>query len=113
MEHKQRDVVIRRKMLAEIEDIESFVAGMDADGFYQSKVTQKAVMMSLINIGELSKAFSDEYLEATRGTPWKDIRGLRNIAAHQYDAIRMPNVWLTIQQDVPALKRELMEHPIE
>lgn len=113
MEHKQRDRIIREKILREIADIESFTCGMTDDAFYQSRVAQKAVMMSLINIGELSKSFSDGYLEETRSTPWKDIRSLRNIAAHQYDAIRMPNVWLTIQQDVPALKRELMKHPIE
>lgn len=41
------------------------------------------------------------------------LRGLRNIAAHHYEAIRLPNIWLTIQRDVPELKRMLLEHPVE
>ena len=103
---------LRNKILGEIADIMAFTAGMCAEDFYESKVAQKAVMMSLINRGELSISLSPEYLEATRATPWRDIRGLRNIAAHQYESIRLPNVWLTIQQDVPALQKDLLEHPI-
>ena len=69
MEHRKRDAVLRKKMLGEIEDIMAFTSGMRAEDFYGSKVAQKAVMMSLINIGELSKSFSSEYLEATNSTP--------------------------------------------
>lgn len=64
--------------------------------------------MSLINIGELSKALSDEYVEATSTIPWKAIRGLRNIAAHHYEAIRIPNIWLTVKEDIPVLKKTLL-----
>ena len=67
-------------------------------------------MMTLINIAELSKSFSEEYRLATSSIPWKEIRGLRNIAAHQYEIIRPANIWLTITQDVPALKNELLAH---
>lgn len=112
MDHKERDIIIRKKMLGEIADIESFVNGMKEEDFSQSRVAQKAVMMSLINIGELSKSFSDEYLLATQSTPWKEIRGLRNIAAHHYEAIRISNIWITIQNDVPALKQDLLDHPL-
>lgn len=112
MDHRERDMVIRKKMLNEIADIESFILGMEASDFNESRVSQKAVMMSLINIGELSKSFSDEYLASTNSIPWKEIRGLRNIAAHQYDAIRIPNIWITIEQDIPALKKALLGHPL-
>lgn len=112
MEHRERDTILRKKILSEIADIEAFTAEMRDVDFYASKLAQKAVMMSLINIGELSKSFTPEYLEATSAISWREIRALRNIAAHRYEAIRLPNIWLTIQQDVPALKRELLDHPI-
>lgn len=112
MEYRERDVIIRKKMLGEIADIKSFVQGMSEEDFYHSRVAQKAVMMSLLNIGELSKSFSDSYLEATKETPWKEIRGLRNIAAHHYESIQIPSIWITIQNDIPALERELAKHPV-
>lgn len=110
MERRERDVVIRKKILSEIFDIEAFVSELDENGFCQSRITQKAVMMSLINIGELSKSFSDDYIRRTYATPWKEIRGLRNIAAHQYEAIRVSNIWLTVMEDVPKLKTDLLEN---
>ena len=67
----------------------------------------------MINIAELSKSFSEDYLLATSSIPWKEIRGLRNIAAHQYEIIRPSNIWLTVTQDVPALKNELLAHPLD
>lgn len=109
MDHRERDGILCKKMLDEITDIESFVSGMSQQEFSESKIAQKAVVMSLINIGELSKALSDEYLEAAKEIPWKAIRGMRNIAAHHYEAIRVPNIWLTICEDLPILKQTLMK----
>lgn len=57
MEHKDRDAIIRKKILNEIVDINSFIHGMTEADFTGSRVAQKAVMMSLLNIGELSKSF--------------------------------------------------------
>ena len=113
MEAKRRDITIRKKILREISDIEAFIANETAESFTQSRLAQKAVMMTLINIAELSKSFSEDYLLTTSSIPWKEIRGLRNIAAHQYEIIRPANIWLTITQDVPALKNELLAHPLD
>lgn len=107
MENRERDAIIKKKILNEIADIEAFVSALDESGFCQSRIAQKAVMMSLINIGELSKALSDDYIRQAHTTPWKEIRGLRNIAAHKYEAIRISNIWLTIKEDIPRLKSDL------
>ena len=68
---------------------------------------QKAVVMSLINIGELSKAFSEDYLASMPAIPWKAIRGFRNIAVHQYGIIDFADVYKTITEDIPNLKAVL------
>lgn len=69
MERRERDSILRKRILAEIADIESFTAGMKEEDFYRSKAAQKAVMMSLINIGKLSKSFTPDYIEATGMIP--------------------------------------------
>ena len=111
MAHNERDAVIRTKILNEIADIESFTAGLTEVSFAASKIAQKAVVMSMINIGELSKALSDDYLSATSQIPWKAIRGLRNIAAHHYESIRTSNIWVTVCNDIPFLKITLENTP--
>ena len=83
MEHEERNAIIRLKMLDEIKDIESFIIGRSPDALLDDRMCQKAIVMSLINIGELSKSFTDKYLEAMPEIPWKAIRGFRNITAHQ------------------------------
>ena len=107
MEHNERNNSIRIKILQEIEDIEIFTHGVSRETLMKEKVLQKAIVMSLINIGELSKAFSDDYLATMPSIPWKSIRGFRNIAAHQYGIIDFEDVYVTIHDDIPKLKAEL------
>ena len=108
MEHEERNGRIRQKMLEEIADIEAFSSGRAATDLTADKMWQKAVVMSLINIGELSKAFTDDYLAAMPGIPWKAIRGFRNIAAHQYGNIDFDDVYKTVTEDIPPLKAALL-----
>ena len=63
--------------------------------------------MSLINIGELPKSFTEEYLAAMPEIPWKAIRGFRNIAAHQYGSLDFGDVYKTVAEDIPILKNAL------
>lgn len=107
MEHKERNESIRLKMLDEIADIEAFSKGREAAELTADKMWQKAVVMSLINIGELSKAFTEDYIAAMPEIPWKAIRGFRNIAAHQYGIIDFDDVYKTVTEDIPSLKAAL------
>lgn len=106
MEHKERNDRIRLKILEEIADIESFSGNNEGD-LLSNRMYQKAVVMSLINIGELSKSFTEEYLKLMPQIPWKAIRGFRNIASHQYEIINFEDVQKTLQEDIPFLKSAL------
>ena len=110
MEHEERNAIIRLKMLDEIKDIESFIIGRSPNALLDDRMCQKAIVMSLINIGELSKSFTDKYLEAMPEIPWKAIRGFRNIAAHQYGIIDFEDVYKTVTEDIPLLKAALIDH---
>ena len=103
----RRNLVVAKKIIKEIDDISRYTISMTVDEFYADDKTQKAVAMSLINIGELPKSFSDEFLERDKNIPWKDIQATRNIAAHNYEAFDMQIVWKTIMEDLPMLKIQL------
>ena len=104
---KSRDETITRKILSEISDIRMFTEGMDESAFLADVKTQKAVVMSLINIGELSKSYTDEFLSAHASIPWHRIRAMRNLAAHKYEMIKPEIVWDTIQISLPELEAEI------
>ena len=103
-----RDVIITNKILSEINEIECFIDGMSEDDFYNDSKTQKAVVMTLINIGELSKAYSNSFVESHKQIPWKKVQAMRNVAAHNYEVIDMEIVWDTVNISVAELKKELV-----
>ncbi|MCL2198355.1 MAG: DUF86 domain-containing protein [Defluviitaleaceae bacterium] len=107
VEQNRRNAVLSKKILKEIDDINRYTTEMTADDFYTDDKTQKAVAMTLINIGELSKSFSSEFIESNKSIPWKGIQATRNIAAHNYEAFDMQVVWKTINDDLPLLKNIL------
>jgi len=103
----RRDAIVCKKILREISDIESFIAGMAEESFYADVKTQKAVVMSLINIGELTKSLSEDYIMRTSKIPWRKVQALRNIAAHKYEAIYMQIVWDTVKISIAELRMVL------
>ncbi len=64
--------------------------------------------MSLINIGELVKSLTEEFKQVNNQIPWRSIAGLRDVTAHKYQTLNMGDVWYTVQQDIPQLKKTLL-----
>jgi len=107
VESGRRNEIITQKIIREIEFIHRFVAGMNESDFLADDKTQRAVTMTLINIGELSKAYTDDFLYSKKNIPWKAIQATRNIAAHNYEIVDMSIVWDTIKASLPVLQKEL------
>jgi uncharacterized protein with HEPN domain len=104
---ERRDATVVKKILKEINAIYRFVSGLSEDEFHSNDMVQRAVAMTLIHIGELTRAFSNEFRETHKNIPWKEIIGMRNIAAHNYEAVSMKTVWDTIKVHLPILQAEL------
>lgn len=104
---RSKDNVITQKILSEIADISRFICDMPEEAYYSDVLVQKAVVMSLINIGELSKNYSEGFFTAHKHIPWKQIQAMRNIAAHQYGDVNQTIVWDTITVSIPELEKEL------
>lgn len=68
-----RDQQIVCKIVAEIEVIESLIAGFEESAFLVDERTKRAVCMTLINIGELVKNLTEDFKTAHRQIPWKSI----------------------------------------
>jgi uncharacterized protein with HEPN domain len=102
-----RDKQIVTRILEETSVIMELVSGFSFDTFSGDERTKRAVCMTLINIGELVKALTDEVKAANPQIPWRAISGLRDITAHRYQTLRMEDIWHTANADIPALKNKV------
>lgn len=87
-----------------------FVAGMAKEDFIGDRRTQRAVIMSLVIIGEAVTKVMDGYAEFAKthgGLPWRNMRGMRNRIAHGYFEINLDVVWDTVQTALPELLKQL------
>ena len=102
-----KDEAYLRAIVREIGYLPSELKGYGLQKFIKSDKTKKAVCMTLLNIGEaankLSKAFRDKY----NIIPWHNYIGFRNIAAHNYDALKIERVWNTCKNVMPRLKKDI------
>ena len=95
------------RMLGEIEDIEQFILNITENQFMFNKEKQKAICLSLQNIGEYVKNISDRLKSKNNDIEWSGIYGFRNIVAHDYAKIRMEQVWQMVQNDLPKLRHDI------
>jgi len=102
-----RDLQIIKKILSEIYVMEDLIKGLNLEGFLNDEKIKRACCMTLINIGELVKNLTDEFKNSFDYIPWKAIAGMRDITAHKYQTLKMGDVWVTIEKDIPNLKVEL------
>lgn len=91
-------------------DASNFVEGLSKDDFLADKRTQRAVVMSLVIIGEAATKVMDGYVEFVKHhprIPWRNMRGMRNRIAHGYFDINLDVVWDTVQTALPELLTSL------
>lgn len=93
------------QMVTAAADALTFMEGMAEDDFLTDLRTQRAVVMSLMIVGEAaSRILSDypDFADAKAAIPWRGIRGMRNRIAHGYFDIDLHVVWTTVQTELPA-----------
>ena len=54
-------------------------------------------------LGDIATKLPDEVIKATPEIPWREVKGMRIIAAHAYHRIDYDEVWITLRDDVPRM----------
>lgn len=75
-----------------------------ADSFISDVIYQNAVALCLLQIGELAGHLSEGFRSSHPQLPWRQIRALRNIIAHNYGSIDAETAWEIVETDVPAMR---------
>ena len=103
----EHDVFVLKKILHYCDNIEEAMQkyNIDEDVLPQNEFLSAMCGMFVQQIGELAKHLTDEFIEKYPGQRWKEIKGMRDIYAHEYENVNAEMVWKTISEDVPNLKK--------
>ena len=107
MQH--RDRIVLKKIISEIDIGIEMLGETSLEVFLHDEMLKRAIGMTVINIGELTKNVTSETRAAYPAVPWKEVAGFRDIAAHKYQTLRMEDVYLSVAEDFPALKTQLVK----
>lgn len=77
--------------------------GSSLEAFKGDMDYRSVCAMYILQIGELSTHLSDSFRETYADIPWREIRGIRNVFAHDYDRASAEKLWETITHDIPSL----------
>ena len=90
-------------MIAAVDKILRYTAEMDKAAFAADERTIDAVVRNLIVIGEAAGHVPEEVVVASPQIPWARMRGMRNLAVHEYFGIDVNVLWGTVTGNLPSL----------
>lgn len=88
----------------------SYVAGVDETAFRRDTQRQDAVVRRIEIIGEATLHLSDETRLAIPQLPYRRMRGMRNVLAHDYAGVNLEIVWEVATLHVPELQGILEQY---
>lgn len=95
---------ILEHMLEDANDAIKFATEVGTlEAFSENKLYRKAVVMSILNIGELAKTLPQDFKLAHPQIPWKKITGMRDVAAHGYHELDDDIIWDVVTYSIPEL----------
>jgi len=96
-----------RDIIDAIDEISSFVRGLNFESFRADRRTVKAVLADLSIIGEAARQIPDAIKSSHLSIPWRSMVDIRNVVVHTYFRIDEKIIWETITDDFPTLRRQL------
>lgn len=109
MQHNDKNIVIVKKMIKycdkilEIKNKEE----LTKEKYMNSDIVQLAIDMCIFQLTELSIHLDDSFKIKHLNIPWAQIKGMRNMHAHEYDKIDRNIIWNTIDKDIEDLNMKL------
>lgn len=78
--------------------------------FAENSAYRNAVSMCVFQICELANHLSDDFRNNHPELPWHQIRGMRNLFAHDYGNMDVVSIWETACRDIPVIAVFCKEH---
>ena len=93
--------------LAEAADAAAELVGPGKERWHTERPLRLAGEAVVGRLGDIATKLPDEVIKATPEIPWREVKGMRIIAAHAYHRIDYDEVWVTLRDDVPQLDQAI------
>ena len=93
--------------LAEAIDAADELVGLGKNRWDSERPLRLAGEAVIGRLGDIAAKLPEEVIEATPDIPWRQVKGMRIIAAHAYHRIDYNEVWVTLRDDVPQLDKAI------
>jgi uncharacterized protein with HEPN domain len=103
------DKVRIQHILDAISAIEGYIEGVTEDQFIANSEKRFATIKQIEIIGEACNRISTQVKDANSEVPWAQIIGFRNISIHEYFSVSFHIVWGIAVNDLPVLKKQLLQ----
>lgn len=90
-------------ILLSLEGIASDVEGLNYDEFMSDRKTRNSVARELEIMGEAARHIPPDIEVICPQIPWRLMRDMRNVIAHEYFGVDWQIVWETAVNDLPVL----------
>ncbi len=96
-----------KDILRRVEVIKENTKDLNYEEFKNSEWDVSAVVRNLEVIGEAVANLPDDFKKEHPEVEWRDIKGFRNIAIHQYWKVDKEIVWEIIQEELDPLQKKI------
>jgi uncharacterized protein with HEPN domain len=96
-------------ILDAIQKIEEYTKDLLFETFRNNNMAVDAVIRNFEVIGEAANHIPKEIQEKYPDVEWKEAVGFRNVLIHDYFGIDVEAVWDTIMNNLPSLKKHILE----
>ena len=106
MAEYNKDLHLIERIIAYCNEIEKTTArfGRSIESFSADSAYRNACAMCILQIGELASNLSDPFRLEYDKVPWRSIRAMRNIFAHDYESMDIEETWSVIENRIEELK---------
>lgn len=94
-------------ILMAIDNLEHIVLDRSFGEFAQDPVAVQAAAFNFIVIGEAAAAITRDLRDRHPEIPWRKMRHMRNLIAHEYFTVDERVLWATICKSLPPLRDQL------
>ena len=103
----ESDQVRLRHMLDAAREALQYAQGKSREDLDQDTMLFRALVKCIEIIGEAATRVTTQTKEQVPVIPWAQILGMRNRLIHAYFDVNKNTVWGAIEEDLPALERDL------
>jgi len=96
-------------MLEAMDNVNEFTKGVTYEELVGNKILCHAVVHNIQIVGEAAYKLTKEFCAAHPEVLWKDIIGLRHVLVHDYYRIDLPELWIIIHEELPPLRKQIVE----